>query len=292
MAEHHIIDIHGPVHYVDHGGTGRPMVMVHGLGGSHLNWIAVADHFARNHHVLAVDLAGFGLTPLAGRSASVQANRELLDRFIAEMTDEPVVLVGNSMGGLIAMMEAADSPRLVSGLVLVNPALPAVSTAAINGDTLRRIVLPLVPVAGPAYMQRYYDRTTPEEQVEETLRIVCSDPGRVSEAHREVSLEMARMRRTMEWAIPAFSEASRSIAGVLGRRSRFRAMAHRISAPTLLIHGEDDRVVDPNAARWLASQRPDWGFLMLDGNGHVPQVETPELFVEVVEGWLDRTLAA
>ena len=93
MARSQIIDVDGPVHYVDHGGDGPPMVLVHGLGGSHLNWIAAAPGLAERHRVYAVDLAGFGLTPLIGRRAAVQANRRLLDGFLEQVSpNEPVVL--------------------------------------------------------------------------------------------------------------------------------------------------------------------------------------------------------
>jgi len=118
MARSQILDLDGPVHYIDHGGRGSPMVLVHGLGGSHVNWLAVAPGLARRHHVYAVDLAGFGLTPLMGRSASMHASRRLLDGFIEQVSpDEPVTLVGNSMGGLITMLEAAEAPEKVAAAI-------------------------------------------------------------------------------------------------------------------------------------------------------------------------------
>src|SRR5437879_4560738 len=101
------IDLDGPVHYADFGGTGPTLVLVHGLGGSHVNWLAVAPVLARRARVLAVDLAGFGRTPLGERSADVHTNRVLLDRFLDAVAAGSAVLVGNSMGGLLAMMEAA-----------------------------------------------------------------------------------------------------------------------------------------------------------------------------------------
>src|SRR5580658_7670330 len=98
-------DLEGPVHYLE-GGSGPPVVLVHGLGGSHVNWLAVAPQLARKRHVLVPDLAGFGRTPLAGRSSSIEANRALLDSFLRVIVKEPAVLVGNSMGGLISILEA------------------------------------------------------------------------------------------------------------------------------------------------------------------------------------------
>src|SRR6266704_1878725 len=136
------VDLGGPVHFADFGGAGPTMVLVHGLGGSHLNWAAVGSALAARARVLAPDLAGFGRTPLAGRAATVQANRRLLDRFLDAVGDGPAILVGNSMGGLIAMLEAARRPAKVAGLVLVGPAQPRPS---------RTLVDPIVALTFAAY---------------------------------------------------------------------------------------------------------------------------------------------
>src|SRR5882672_10845246 len=126
------IDLDGPVHFADFGGTGPTMVLVHGLGGSHVNWMAVGPALAAHARVLAPDLAGFGRTPLVGRSAHVHANHALLARFVDAVAGGPAILVGNSMGGLIAMMEAARRPAKVARLVLVGPAQPRPSATLID----------------------------------------------------------------------------------------------------------------------------------------------------------------
>src|SRR5687768_11880175 len=93
------VDLDGPVHYVDHGGpAGAPLlVCVHGLGGSHANWAAIAPLLTERYRVMALDLAGFGLTRGGPRSATVTGNRLLLHRFLATVGGgEPAVLVGNS----------------------------------------------------------------------------------------------------------------------------------------------------------------------------------------------------
>jgi pimeloyl-ACP methyl ester carboxylesterase len=127
----YVTDLGGPVHWIDFGGpsggpgpAGRsapPMVLVHGLGGSHLNWVAIAPALAAARRVLAVDLAGFGLTPAAGRSATVQSNARLLARFVRDIAGSPAVLVGNSMGGMISILHSRADPETVAGLVLVDP---------------------------------------------------------------------------------------------------------------------------------------------------------------------------
>src|ERR1700760_2629359 len=106
------IDVDGrPVHWVDFGGpegkTDAPLaVCVHGLGGSWVNWMALAPLLTERFRVIAFDLAGFGLTPLKGRRADIRSNRRLLDAFLRTTTDQPVTLIGNSIGGLLSMLQA------------------------------------------------------------------------------------------------------------------------------------------------------------------------------------------
>jgi pimeloyl-ACP methyl ester carboxylesterase len=87
-------------------------------------------------------------------------------------------------------------------------------------------------------------------------------------------------------------EAARSIAVQLASARRFRRKLHRVTQPTLLIHGAEDRVVHPASARWAAQERPDWRFVMIEDMGHTPQLEDPDLFVSIVNGWLRQTVHA
>src|SRR5260370_38710289 len=98
--------------------------MVHGLAGSAINWMAVGPQIAKTHRALAIDLAGFGQTPLFGRSATVGANTDLVPDFVEEVIGEPVMLMGNSMSGHIAVLEAGSHPTGVIAMILVGPAGP------------------------------------------------------------------------------------------------------------------------------------------------------------------------
>jgi pimeloyl-ACP methyl ester carboxylesterase len=290
MPQLEIIDLNGPVHYASYGGDGPPLVLVHGLGGSHLNWLHVAPRLSERHRVLAVDLAGFGLTPPAGRKTTVQANQRLLNDFLTAISPEkPVGLIGNSMGGLVSILQAAANPSAVSSLVLVNPALPLADAGAVNVFTMQRLFVPLIPGVGEAAMSRYYARATPEQQLDETLAAVTADPAGLPTHGRDLNLEMIRLRKQMEWAVPSFLQASRSIAGVLVRRKAFRKTLAAIECPVLLIHGEKDAIVSPASAEWAIEQRPDWRLEMLPGVGHVPQLEAPELFGDLVEDFLQAS---
>ncbi len=281
------VDLDGPVHYVDFGGEGPPMVLVHGLGGSHLNWLASAPLLTKSRRVLAPDLSGFGLTPPGSRGAGIAANRRVLDDFLRRFAPAgDAVVVGNSMGGLITMMEAAAAPELVATAVLVTPALPPVSARHTTLDTALRLGLPLLPFVGPRIAQRYRSTVPLEQQVDETLEMLCVDPDRVTPEFRAASLDMARRRRDMDWDIAAFVEASRSIAAVLTRRRRFVSMVQRIECPVLVVHGEHDPIVPVAAARWLEKLRPDFRYAYFADAGHIPHVETAAEFASTVEEFL------
>ncbi len=284
----HVIDLDGPLHYADYGGEGQPLVLVHGLGGHHLNWLGVAPRLAERARVVAPDLAGFGRTPPSGRSSSIRANRVLLDRFIDELFDEPVILVGNSMGGLISLMQTALRPDKVAGLVLVDPALPRTKGARPDALVIAAFASYGVPGIGERFVRERARRLGPEGLVRETLRICTVDPSRVPQHVYEAHVELSRERlTTMDWAHERYLEAARSLLGVLARKSTYHAMVRQVRAPTLMIHGARDRLVPLAAAYETHAVRPDWVLEVFDDIGHTPQLEAPERFVETVSRWLD-----
>ena len=121
-ARGYITDLGSPVHWIEFNGPSRPrgeppIVFVHGLGGSHLNWCLIGPRLAAGRRAVALDLHGFGLTPGTRATSTVQHNARLLDRFVREVTGTPVILAGNSMGGLISILQASAAPDTVRGLV-------------------------------------------------------------------------------------------------------------------------------------------------------------------------------
>src|SRR5437879_6233086 len=216
------IDLDGPVHYADFGGTGPTLVLVHGLGGSHVNWLAVAPVLARRARVLAVDLAGFGRTPLGERSADVHANRVLLDRFLGAVAGGPAVLVGNSMGGLVAMMEAALAPQRVAGLVLVAPAQPRSAEAGVDARVAALFTLYALPLLGGLFLGWRARLLGPAGVVRSTFALCCVDPSRIPPEVVAAHVALARERlERMPWANQAFLEAARSLIVLLARRGWF-----------------------------------------------------------------------
>jgi pimeloyl-ACP methyl ester carboxylesterase len=282
------VDLGGPLHYADFGGAGPAMVLVHGLGGSHANWLAVGDALAERARVVAPDLAGFGRTRPSGPSSSrIADNRALLDRFLDAVIGGPAILVGNSMGGFIALAEAAASPHKVAGLVLVAPAQPVPRGTRVDPSV--RLVFTLYAIPGVArwYLRRRTARLGAAGLVAEVLHLCCVDSSRVPPDVVAAHVALARERlASMPWANDALLVAARSLMGELRHRQRFEALVAKVTQPTLLIQGTGDRLVSLAASQALARSRPDWAFEVFEDVGHVPQLEAPKRFVETVTHWL------
>jgi pimeloyl-ACP methyl ester carboxylesterase len=282
------IDLDGPATYADFGGEGRVMVLVHGLGGSHVDWTSVGSKLAERGRVVAPDLIGFGYTPLEGRSASVEANLAFVDRFIRSLTDEPVVLVGNSMGGLISILEAASNPDRVAALILVDPAVPPTPGEPIDPVTEELFTAYDTP-GGESFLRIMVDAIGLEATFDQMMAWICADPSRLDPELRERELAMSRVRLEQPWADGAFAEAARSLLVLVWHDpSRFFEDLERVQAPTLLIEGDHDRLILPGAAREIARRRPSWDLRVLEGIGHVPMMEDPDGFDELVTNWLEE----
>ncbi|MEO7752403.1 MAG: alpha/beta hydrolase [Terracoccus sp.] len=286
-------DLGGPVHWVDFGGPESPgaedlppVVLVHGLGGSHLNWVQTGPQLARSRRVVALDLVGFGLTPADGRSTSVQANADLLARFVEEVVGSPAVLVGNSMGGMISLLLAADRPDLVVGLALVDPSLPSTGHRPDRSVTVAFAAYS-IPFVGERFITRTNRRFTERERVQRTTDLCFADPTRSDDAVFDANVTLTAYRSTLPGLESAYLGAARSLLGVLRASRRYAAQIRSIDAPVLLVHGEQDRLVPVGSARRAAEANPAWTSVFLPGVGHTPQLEVPDVVLEHLEPWLD-----
>jgi pimeloyl-ACP methyl ester carboxylesterase len=284
------LDVDGPIHVADFGGNGDVVLLVHGLGGSHLNWLSVAPQLAERYRVYAPDLPGFGRSPLAGRRSSIAANVDVLTRLIARLSDGPIVLIGNSMGGLIAIGVAAMHPELVSALVLVDPAVPAPRRSRPRFDrvTRRFLAAAFIPSWGARRIGRAVAALGPEQLVNETLRLCSADPSRIEQAVVDAHIALEAERLVQPGWQESFYAATRSLVRVLALKRQVVRWLHLVAAPTLLVQGDEDRLVRVEAARAVASLRPDWEYHEFAGAGHVPMMEVPGEFRAVIGDWLAR----
>jgi pimeloyl-ACP methyl ester carboxylesterase len=292
-GESRTVDLGGPVHYVDFGGpVGAPtVVLVHGLGGSHLNWDLVAPLLRSRARVLALDLPGFGRSEPGDRRTTVHDNVKVLDRFLTEVAGVPAVLVGNSMGGMISILQTAAAPSTVNGLVLLDAAVPGPRRAL---DPLVAVTFAVyaIPMLGERFLALRRKRSTPLRQVRDMLRLCGVDPDALPAHTIDRSIALIEQRQDVPAMDKAFLSAARSLLRLLIDPRGYRTAMASIRVPVLMVQGAKDRLVPVAAARDIARRHPHWHYLELPGVGHVPQLQVPEKVATEVLAWLDATAAA
>ena len=202
-------DLDGPVAYREWDGPdGTTFVLLHGLGGSHLSWIQAAPGLAGLGRVVALDMPGFGRSPRAGRPTRLMDQRRILRRFLERHADGQVVLAGNSMGALVALLEAAMDPVAVGGVVLTSSPFPMLRGPFPNPLVLGAFAAYDVPRLGEFVVKTRNVALDPEPFVRAGLRILTSDPSSIPDDVIELNAELiADLRRDPE-APAAFLDAA------------------------------------------------------------------------------------
>jgi pimeloyl-ACP methyl ester carboxylesterase len=290
------IDLGCRVHYREWPGpsAGPTFVCVHGLGGSLLNWALVAPELSRHGKVLALDLAGFGLTDPNGRGTDVGSNRKLLDDFIAALELGPVILAGSSMGGMVSLIQAVHSPPTVDRLILVDAAFPR--TRSPRGQFNPRVAAVFALYSnrrlGEWLMTARARRLGAEGVVRETLRIATANPASVDPRLVEAMVEMTERRLEFHYTNRAFLDAARSIFRAQVSPGRYRELVRRVRQPALVTHGALDKLVPLAAAREATAEHPNWKLEVYHDLGHIPMMEAPARWLDTVERWLAKEPAA
>ncbi len=270
-------------------GGGEPALYVHGLGGSSQNWTDVAGMLDRRLDGEAIDLPGFGRSDPAGRY-TLDAFARGVARWIEHGDRGPVHLMGNSLGGAIAVKVAATRPDLVRTLTLIAPALPFLDPR--RSAQGRLIPLLAMPRAAQIAARRLAT-ISPETLARQVLEACFGDPARVSPQRFAEAVEETQLRYEAPWYATAYVRTLRGLVGSFlraylpGSGSLWRTAA-RITVPTLVIGGQLDRLVDVRVAPQAARVIRDSRLLMLPGVGHVPQMEVPELVARAIIGMLDE----
>jgi pimeloyl-ACP methyl ester carboxylesterase len=296
-ARGYVTDLGAPVHWIEFDGppwprAEPPIVFVHGLGGSHLNWCLIGPRLAEGRRAVALDLHGSGLTPGTRATSNVHHNAMLLDRFVREVTGTPVILAGNSMGGLISIMQASAGPDTVAGLVLIDPALPLPPRLP-DRVVGSQFLMYALPGLGELYVRSVMSRRPPQLAVQRVIELCFADPSRIDPALLTASIALAAERHGQgpEARDEAFLAASRSLMRVVGQRWRYWEMMASVRVPVLLIGGEADRLVPAASMRRAAARNPRWETVILPGVGHTPQLEVPGTVASRMRDWLGRHFA-
>ncbi|MGN9766617.1 alpha/beta fold hydrolase [Micromonospora sp. SD12] len=268
----------------------EPALYVHGLGGSSQNWTDLAYLLADRLDGQAIDLPGFGRSE-PGRRYTVPAFADRVIRWIEHSGRGPVHLFGNSLGGAISVQVAGVRPDLVRSLTLISPALPFLDFRR----SLQGRMLPLLAIPrGERLAAWRLAQIAPEVMAQQVMESCVADLSRICDQRREEALEEIRVRHEVPHYAAAYVRTFRGLVSSFlrsylpGSGSLWR-LAATVAAPTLVVGGRADRLVDVRVAPQTARVVPDSRLLMLDGVGHVAQLEVPRLVARAVLGLLTET---
>jgi pimeloyl-ACP methyl ester carboxylesterase len=201
----------------------------------------------------------------------------------------PVHLVGNSMGGAVALAVAARRPELVRTLTLVSPAMPDR-----RPDPRRvsdpRMLLALLPVLGRGARAALAGQS-PRERAEQVVRLCFGDPSTALEHRLAEATEEYAARARQPWGFEASRQTGVAMVAGWLRGESLWTVAGRVRVPTLVVWGDRDRLVSPRLAPRTASAIRGSRLLVLPGIGHVAQIEAPEAVGRAVAGMWDAVAA-
>jgi pimeloyl-ACP methyl ester carboxylesterase len=264
-----------PLNTIDLGEGDNAIVFVHGLSGSWPNWLEQLPVFAQNHRVIAMDLPGFGHSPMPHEPITISAYARVLDGLLEELGVSAATVVGNSMGGFVSAELAIAFPQRVERLVLVSAA--GISTYR-HRDVERiepylRRVAPMIAVyAGwTAARSEWVARRPGLRNI--ALGFVTRHPSRLPAALAAEQLRGAGK--------PGFMQALRAnIDYPISER------LPEIACPTLIVWGDEDKVIPVGDAGVFEELIPNSRKVIFEGTGHMAMLERPVAFNELLSEFM------
>lgn len=254
-------------------GSGRPLVLLHGFPMDHRMWSG-QEPLADAVRLIAPDLRGFGGSHISP-SSRIESIQQLADDVAALLealhVAGPVTVCGLSMGGYVAQHLAARHPRLVGSLILCDTRFDADTAQA--REARSRL---------SEHVARY-GATAAAEAMLPNLLAACDEPRPADQERRELVREMIL-------ATPA--ETILQALAALAARPDMTATMEAFDRPTLLVVGEEDRITPPDLLERLAGRMPAASLLVVPGCGHLPPLESPEVFNRGVLAFLEGPAAS
>ena len=257
------------------GNEGTDLILIHGLGSYMEEWQNNVEFFSRNHRVFVLDLPGSGRSD----KPAVQYSFPYFSQFVLDFMDgqgiERAILVGNSMGGGVSQHVAIQAPDRVAGLVLVNSAGFSKELAI----SLRVCSLPLIGelLCHPSrkgvlwgLKECVHDASLITDEMVEFGYQIMSQPG----------------------ATKAFLATLRALVNMTGLKKQvlrsFTENHNSIKAPTLVVWGQQDRLLPVSGAKVAEKGIPNSTVHIFDPCGHMPHLERPEEFNTLVENFISE----
>lgn len=273
-----------PIRYQTAGTTGDAVILIHGFGASSDHWRQNIAVLAQTHRVYAVDLLGFGRSakpkPDQAIAYSFETWGEQIRDFCRQVVGSPAFLVGNSIGCIAALQTAIIAPDWVQGIVLINCSLRLLHDR-------KRATLPWYRSASAPLLQTllaykpfghfFFARLAQAKVIRKILLKAYAKPAAVTDELVDLLLQPALDPGAADvfLAFTAYSQ------GPLAED-----LLPQLSCPALILWGTDDPWEPIDLGRELANFPAVEAFIPLEGVGHCPQDEAPEIVNPILQEWL------
>lgn len=260
------VDVAGIGTFYIEAGQGTPVVLLHGLGATNTSMLPTFMDLHQDHRVIAPDLPGFGDTGKPLRSYDAAFYAKWLIGFLDRVGIDKAHLIGNSMGGRVAVETALAAPERVDHIALLAP-----SPAFIRGRQYEKIVRFLRPELALLPLR------LPRRQVVGSIKKLFARPSRLADAWYESAAdEFIRVFSSPRGRVGFFSAARQIYLEQPYGEAGFWDRLPELSRPALFIWGEKDWLVPASFERHVERCLPDAPSIVLPDCGHVPQYELPE----------------
>lgn len=235
------------------GGSGQPIVILHGLFGALSNFEGVIEHFSKNYRVI-VPLMPLYDMPLV--NTGVKSLSKYVRDFIKHLNLGKVILLGNSLGGHVALITTRENPELVKAMILTGSS--GLYENAFGGS---------------------FPRREDKDYIRKKIAVTFYDPEIVTEELVEVTYNIVKDRNNL---IKVLALAKSAI------RHNMRNDLPAMNLPVCLIWGKNDSITPPEVAEEFKESLPDADLYWIDKCGHAAMMEHPQEFNKLMQQWLDE----
>jgi pimeloyl-ACP methyl ester carboxylesterase len=269
--------------------SSTPMILLHGFGASLGHWRHNLDVFGESRSVYALDLLGFGASEKAPVLYNVELWVDQVYHFWRTFIGQPVILVGNSIGSLIALAAAAAHPEMVKGLIMISIPDPGLRTEMMP-PTLQPIVGAIEGFfMSPLLLRPLFSILRRRGIIRAWLRLAYGNAETVTEDLVEMITQPTTDRGSARAfcllcqgsSDPKFGQSVKKLLGTVD-----------VNLPILLLWGKEDGMIPPRLARPqdLLPYHPRLELILLEGVGHCPQDECPEKVNPIILDWVEKML--
>lgn len=264
------------IHYRDEGNNERlVIVLLHGFNASLFNFERLVPLLAEDFRLVSLDLPAFGLT---GAVPSGKYTIENFKETVSELTHyldiEKFSIAGNSMGGHVAWRYALEYPDQIEGLILI-------AAGGVSGEEQTMDDSPIVwKLMDSSLARKILLFFTPKFFADQGLQTAVADQKLVTEELVSQFHELALLKGSREAILSMITGDRRSSSGP--------EIFNQIRAPTLVIHGEEDNLIQVESSKYFEENIPDVEVKIYTNIGHLPMYEDPERTAKDIRDFIDN----